>query len=426
MSYTVQEVNGCTRKLSFEFNSVDLSSQINDALKKKQKTVNLKGFRKGKAPLSMIQQVYGAQVENEALYSFLSQEFYSAIQKEGIKAVGYPTFGNTNYESEKNRVEFEATVEIIPEIKLADYSKYEFKKDSTEVSKDDVESTIARYLESKAEMTESKKDTLEKGLFAVFNFEGEMEDGTRPENMKGNEYLLEIGSNQFIPGFEDSMIGIKKGEKKTIDLTFPADYHEASLQNAKVKFHVELLEIKEKNLPELNDELAKEFQFESAEDMKTKTEKRLIAQKEREASEKLHQAILEKFIADSTFDIPKVLVEDQKRAIINDLSQNLKQQGFNDEMLKMYFDKWTEDVDQKAEFQVRSGLILDTLAKKYAVESTDADMDAKLAEMAEQSGMDVEQIKSFYLKNDNIKKNMMYAIREEKTFSALINDIKVS
>ena len=238
--------------------------------------------------------------------------------------------------------------------------------------------------------------------------------------------MLEIGSNQFIPGFEDAMIGMKKGEKKTIDLTFPADYHQEDLKNAKVKFHVEALEIKEKKTPELNDELAKEFGFDSALDMQEKTKVRQVTQKARESQEKLHQEILEKFIADNKFDVPQLLIEDQKKALMQDLSQNLKQQGFGEDMLKLYFEKWQDDLNQKAEFQVRSGLVLDTLAKKYNVEATESDLDTKLAEMAVQSGMETEQLKSFYLKNDKIKKNLMYAIREEKTFKAVISDMKVS
>jgi trigger factor len=185
--------------------------------------------------------------------------------------------------------------------------------------------------------------------------------------MKGSEFMLEIGSNQFIPGFEDAMIGMKKGEKKTIDLTFPADYHQEDLKNAKVKFHVEALEIKEKKTPELNDELAKEFGFDSALDMQEKTKVRQVTQKARESQEKLHQEILEKFIADNKFDVPQLLIEDQKKALMQDLSQNLKQQGFGEDMLKLYFEKWQDDLNQKAEFQVRSGLVLDTLAKKYNV-----------------------------------------------------------
>ncbi len=148
MAYTVEEVNGCTKKLKFNFDDVDLSSQIQSALKEKQKSANLKGFRKGKAPLSMIQQVYGPQVENDALYRFVSEQFYKAIQEENIRPVGYPNFGNTDY-SDGNKVSFEATVETFPEVEIKDYSKYSFTKDDEKVTDKDVEELKSKYLGAK-------------------------------------------------------------------------------------------------------------------------------------------------------------------------------------------------------------------------------------------------------------------------------------
>jgi trigger factor len=219
----------------------------------------------------MVQKLFGPQVENDALYRFISDQYYQAVKKENLRAVGYPQFGNTKYESGRN-VAFEATVEIIPEIEIKDYSKLSFKKGSEVVSEEDFETLKKNYLSNKAEIAEVKDTeySLAKGDFAVFNFEGEKTDGTKPENMKAQEYMLEIGSGQFIPGFEDGMIGMKKGENRDVKVTFPAEYHEEELKNASVIFHVELLEIKQKTFPEFSDELAKEFGFESVTDFNAK------------------------------------------------------------------------------------------------------------------------------------------------------------
>lgn len=427
MSYTVQDVNGCTKKLVFNFDKVDLTKEIKEALLAKQQNSNLKGFRKGKAPLDMVQKLFGPQVENDALHRFISQEYFDAIKKENIRPVGYPQFGNTQYEAGK-KVAFEATVEIIPEFELKDYSKYSFKKDSETVTDEDFETLKKNYLSSKAEIAEVKdaKATLKKGDFAVFNFEGEKSDGTKPENMKAQDYMLEIGSGQFIPGFEDGMIGMKKGDKKDIKVTFPADYHEEELKNAPVTFHVELLEIKQKNFPDFTDELAKEFGFESVADFNAKNKERMTTQKKREVTSKLQQQILEKLIEENKFDVPKALIDDQKESVKQDLSRTLKQQGFNDQMIDLYFERWDSDVTNKATFQVRSGLILDKLAKKFNIEATEADLDSKIEEMVSQSGMKKEEISKFYKNNENIKRNLMYAIREEKTFQQLMKDMKIS
>ena len=425
MSYQIESINGCTKRLVFSYENVDLTTQIESALKEKQKTSNLKGFRKGKAPINFVKQVYGAQVENDALYKFVSEEFYKAVQKEELKAVGYPSFASTKFE--ENNVSFEATIEIFPEVTIKDYSKFEFTKEDEVVTDKDIEELENRYLGPKAEMVEVTNEArkIETGLFAVFNFEGEKPDGTRPDNMKAEEFLLEIGSGQFIPGFEEGLIGLKKGDKKTLELTFPADYHEEDLRDALVKFDVDILEIKEKKSPELTDELAKEFGFESTDDFKTKNRERLVVQKKRESQMKLQEEILKKLVEENSFDVPAALVEQQKTSVREDLGGNLKQQGFDEGMVKTYFEKWDDDITQRAEFQVRSGLLLDKLAKKYEVEALDADLDVKIEEMASQSGMDKEQVATYYKSNEQVKSNLMYAIREEKTFEKLIADMKV-
>ena len=307
-------------------------------------------------------------------------------------------------------------------------SSLSFTRDSVEVSDEDVESLTKNYLNSKAEMVaiDDEGTTLDNGHFAVLNFQGVKEDGERPENMKGEEYVLEIGSGQFIPGFEEKMVGMKASEKKDIDLTFPEDYHQEDLKGAKVKFEVELLEIKNKNYPELTDELAKEFGFESAEDFNTKNRANLETQKVKAADEKLHQEILEKLIEENPFDVPLALVAQQENYVKQDLERTLAQQGFDESMKEEYFTKWKSDIVERATFQVRSGLILDTLAKKYEVEVGDEDFNAKLEETAKTSGLDMEQIKKYYESDANIKQNMMHVIREEKTFSKLKEEVKIS
>ena len=427
MSYTVKNVNGCTRKIEFNFATLDLSKEIKAAVVKKQSSTNIKGFRKGKAPLAMVEQVYGPQIESDALNQFVQTQLFEAVTKEKLKTVGYPSFENVKYETGKS-VSFEAVVEVFPEIKLADYSSYSFKKDKIEVTADDLDKLAKNYLSSKAEMTEvtDAKAGLTKGQFAVFNFEGVKENGERPENMKGSEYLLEIGSGQFIPGFEDGMIGLKKGEKKNIILTFPADYHATELQNAKVTFEVDLLEIKEKKYPELNDEMAKEFGYESVADFNTKNKANLLSQKERQVSEKLHQEILEKLVKENSFDVPATLVQNQEKYLQEDLAKNLKSQGFNEGMVEEYFKRWAADINTKASFQVRSGLILDHLAQEFKIETSDADFNKKIEESAKTAGMDVETVKKYYSSNSQIKNNLMYAIREEKTFEDLKKKMKIA
>lgn len=427
MSYTVEEVNGCTKKLVFNFETLDLTAEIKSAVLEKQKTVTLKGFRKGKAPLSMVENIYGEQIEMKALDNFIQTQLFSAIQESDLKVVGRPNFENFKYDPKKS-VSFDAVVEFIPAVEIKDMSGYSFEKESAVVTDEDVEAVKANYLSSKAEVKpiEDETATVQNGNLVILNFEGEKEDGTRPEEMKGKEFQLEIGSNQFIPGFEEGLIGTKAGEKKELALSFPSDYHVEDLKDAKVKFYVEVLELKERILPDFTDELAKEFNFESVEDFMTKNKEQLVQRKEREVKEKLNQAIVEKLVEDNKIDVPQALVLQQEQHIQEDVDRTLTQQGFTDEMKKEYFEKWRADVTTKAEFQVRSGLILEELAKKFEIETTDADFNAKVEEMAAGSGLPLEQIKSYYTSNENLKNNIKYAIREEKTFAKIAESVKIT
>lgn len=428
MSCTVETVNGCTKKLVFNLDNVDLSTEVESALAKKRSEANIKGFRKGKAPISMIKQLYGAQVENEALYQFISTQFFDALKEKELKAVGYPSFDNTSYKSEEKAVSFEATVEVFPEFSVGDYKGWSFEQDNPEINDEDLTTLEGRYLESKAEMVEVADEarTLENGLFAVMNFEGEKPDGERPENMKGSDYLLEIGSNSFIPGFEEGMVGMKKGEKKTLELTFPEDYHAEDLKGATVKFDVEVLEIKEKKTPELTDDMAKEFGFESVADFKEKNTAQLAIQKKRASLEKLHQDILDKLVNENSFDVPNTMVQQQETHLQKDFEQNLRSQGFNDDMVKDYFNKWQDDFHSKASFQVKSGLILDKLASDLGVEADDKDLENKFDQIAEEAGMTREEVDAQYKNNPNIVSNLKYAIREEKTFEVLKKDFTIT
>lgn len=425
MSYKIESVNNCTKKFVFNFESVDLTVQISEALQEKQKTVELKGFRKGKAPLDVVSKMYGAQVENDALYRFVSKEFFEALEKEEVQAIGYPRFANTKYEQDSKKVEFEATVETYPDFELADYSKLSFTQEKTEVKAEEVEALKKQYIEGKSEL-KTVDSAIEIGHSVTFDFEGEKENGEKPDSMKAEGFNLEVGSNQFIPGFEDGMIGMKRGEEKTIELTFPETYHVEDLKGAPVKFKVKVNEIQKKEYPEMTDDLAKEFGFESTADFNKKTEANLIGQRERQSLEKLHQEILEKLVAENSFEVPTTMIAQQRTHLEKEMGQTLKSQGFNDDMMKDYFSKWADDMNTRAEFQVRSGLILNRLADEFKVEVTEQDWDNKYNQIASQSGMELDQVKSLYGENEQVQQNLNYAIREEKTFDALKAKIQIS
>ncbi len=425
MSYEIEDINGCTKKFKFNFESLNLSNEIKLAIIKKQKESNMKGFRKGKAPLQMIEQMYGKQLEMDALNNFIQAKVFDATGEAKINVVGHPSMENMKYEPGKS-VSFDVICEFVPEIKLQDYSKYKFTMDRIEVKDEEIENVIKRYLDSKAEMVEIEENVgLDKGMFAVINFTGILSNGDRPENMKGQDHLLEIGSNSFIPGFEEGLIGAKKGEHRTLDITFPAEYHVADLKSAKVKFEVELLEIKEKKNLTLTEELAKEFGYESIEDLTTKNRAILLDQAKKKAESKIQKEILNKLIEENKFDIPLSLVHEQEYGMREEITNNLaKRSGYTPEAIEDYFKHNSADLTTQAEHQVRAGLILGSLSREFNITVVDSDLDKKLEESAATTGISIDLLRKYYFSDNQVKQNLMYKIREEKTFEQLIVKMK--
>lgn len=426
MGYDVINVNDCTRKLVFHFDKMNLSTEIEQALEKKRSEVTIKGFRKGKAPLQMVKNIYLPEIKHDAINHFISNKFYDALKEADIRPIGNPEFSNVKLDKE-DEIHFEVTVETFPDFELKDVSHLKFEKEKITVTEEEVVESRKRMLESKAQMVPVEGDNLvlDKGQFAVFNFQGELENGDKPENMKGEEYMLEIGSGQFIPGFEEGMIGLKVGEKKDVNVVFPETYHEASLQSKPVVFHVELLEIKEKKLPELTEEFLKELGFKSEEDLTEKVKGQIESQKTQMIKEKLKEDVLKKLSEEFEFSVPQYLLNEQKKSVEKNILGNLERQGLPQDKHAEYIEKWGKDLEEKALFQVRTGLIIEKFAEKYNVTVDEKDFEDKMKEMAEQSGMKVEDIMGYYGKNEQLKKNYMYTLREEKIFEKVLSEVKV-
>jgi trigger factor len=427
MSYSIEVVNGCTKKIAFNFPDLDLGPQIEKSLKETQKKVSLKGFREGKAPLEMIKSLYSPQIESDALNNFIQDELFKALQKENLNPIGQPSFENIKFEKNKS-ISFDVVVELFPDFELKDYSKLSFKKEPVLVTDEELESARKSILEAKAEIVPVTDGSvkLSKGHHAIFNFEGVKASGERPENMKGKDFDLVIGSGRFIPGFEEAMVGMVSGEKKNLDLTFPADYQEPSLRGEKVTFEVELLEIKEKKYPELTPELLKDLGVESAEELNQKNKERILTQKEMGAFEKLKAEIMKTLTEENDFTVPKTLVQRQYEMLKKEVHDNLGKQGHNHDKVHELINSWEADLLKRAEDQVRGSLILDALAKKFAVEVTENDINSQVESIAMSYGMPVEEIKKFYNENEQAKRNLIFSLREEQTFKKLMSQLKIS
>lgn len=431
LSVQVEKPSNIVRKLTVTVPAEMVDARFQSKLAEIQKTARLKGFRAGKVPLSVVRQYYGEDARHKVFHALLDESFRQAVRQENLKAVGRPEIdaGDHHHVTEGTGFTYTATVEVMPEVVAKNYTGLSVKKEKVEVSKEDVDRVLDGLRDSRAELTPiSEARPAKKGDHADFKFEG----GVVQENGELNKLAgmsgtrtMEIGSGQLIPGFEEEMVGMKAGETKTFRINFPADYPEKELSGKEAEFTVTINELKEKKLPELNDEFAKEMQYESLAQMREKADENLRRHREQESEGKLKNEVLQALIEKNQFDVPTSLIEAQARQLAQELIENLQQQRFPEDMIKAVLRQETDNLRKRADNQVRAGLLLDSISSQEDIKATGEDIDAEIKKMAESMRTDEKRIREYYEQNPEHKENLEFRIREEKTLSFLIDKAKV-
>lgn len=423
MSFVVSKVNACTHKFSFQLENINLANYIKMALIHKQKTAELKGYRKGKVPLDVVERIYGPQLENEALSRFMYEQIENAVKEQRISPVEYPKIENVKHNDGK--LSFDVLIETMPEINLRPYQNYKFKKDDVSVTNEEVQQTKERLISSKAELQtiEDENYACVLGDTVIISFQGLLDDGSAPENMKGEHYSLVLGSNSFINGFEEGLVGVKLNESRKLKLQFPADYHAEDLKGKNVLFAVSVSGIQKKILPAFDTAMLAEFGVSSIEELDEKVRQQLQLQKNKVAQEKLEKDVLEKFIAENHFEVPSSMIQSQKKIIMQQVTTDLKRSGLKDDMIAKYFEHWDKDLLEKALFQVKAAFLLETLSKDLNVDVAPHDITEKYQVISKGSGMSVEEVENFYKKNEQAHRNLFFSMKEELTFKKLFETI---
>jgi trigger factor len=436
---SVEKASPISRKLTIKIPAQEVTSRFNRSLGEVQKTARIKGFRPGMAPIHVIKQFYGSDVRHNLLHRLIDESFQVAVEKEKIQAVGSPKIDTPENQTghgehdhtidETKDFTFTATVDVLPEIEPKGYTGIALTKDAEEVSADDVKKSIQQILDSRATLTPAKDATVtaKKSDFVDLEFKGGVvtEKGLEERAGMQGARLIEIGSDQLIEGFEDQLVGMKSGETKTFQIPFPKDYFEQDLAGKKAEFTVSIKGIQHKETPALDDELAKELGYEGVADLNAKAKEHLTSQKTGEVERKLRSDLLAKIIEQNTFDCPVSLVQAQARALAQDVAQNLKSQGFTDQMIQEALGSEMVNLSKRAENQVRASLILEAIAKKESLTVDSKDVDAEITTMATSMKVDEAKIREFYLSNPRRRDDMEFKLREEKTMKFLIEKSKV-
>ena len=388
MSFKVEQLEEKNMvKLVIEATAEEFEAGLNTAYNKSKSKINVPGFRKGKAPRKIIEQLYGQEVFFEdAANAIIPDAYAKACIESELDIVSQPKISVTQLEKGKPFV-FEAEVAVRPEVELGNYKGVEVSKVDTEATDADVEEEIKKVAEQNSRTITVEDRAVKDGDMTVIDFEGFI-DGEAFEGGKGENYPLTIGSHSFIDNFEDQIIGMNIGDEKEINVTFPEDYHAEELKGKPATFKVSVKEIKEKQLPDIDDDFAQDVSdFDTLDEYKADLKKKIAERKEAEAKKQKETEAIEKIVADSKMDIPQAMIDTQVTRMAEDFAQRLQQQGLS---LEMYFkytgltaEKILDDMKPEAVKRIQNSLVLEAVAKAENIQVSDDEFNAELSKMAE-------------------------------------------
>ena len=389
------------------------------------KYFNIPGFRKGKAPMNIVEKYYGAQIFYEDAFNDVATESYDEALKENkIEAVSRPQVEIKQMEKGKDVI-FTAVVQTKPEVELGKYKGIELKKIEHNVEDKDIEHELGHMQEHNSRLITVEDRPLKKGDIATIDFEGFV-DGVAFEGGKAEGHELEIGSGAFIPGFEDQLIGMEIDSDKEIKVTFPKEYFSKDLAGKEAMFKVKLHEIKKKELPKLDDEFAKDVsEFDTLKELKEDIKAKMEKENEQKVKYETQEAAIKAVCDKVKVDIPSGMIEMEVENMINDIAQRLSYQGLKlDQYLKMV-GKTEEELKKEYEPQaieaIKSRLTLEAIIKAEKLEATEEEINAKLEEMAKSYGKKVEEIKD----NENLNKYIKEGIESEKAIEFIVKNAKI-
>ena len=393
--------------LTIETSAEEFEAAVNKAYLKMRGKINVPGFRVGKAPRKIIEKMYGAEVfYEEAVNIILPDAYEAAVKEQELDVVGYP---EVELEScTKDGVVFKCTVAVYPEVKLGQYKGLEAPKAEVKVVAADVNARLKEMADRNSRLV-SVERAVKKGDTADIDFEG-FDNGVAFDGGKGENFDLEIGSSSFVPGFEEQLIGMKAGEEKDIDITFPENYT-PELAGKPVVFHVKVNEVKVKEVPALDDEFAKDVsEFDTLKELKADIKKKLTAERTESAQRAFEDVLMAKVAEGVEADVPHEMVELQAEQMTEGFKQQLASQGIPfDQYLKMTN---TTEADFKsqaygpAEQQVKMDLAISAIVKAENLEATDGEVEAEMKKVADRYGMDLDTVKK-YLRPEEVKEQVI-------------------
>lgn len=413
--------------LTIEVEAAEVSKAVERAVKRLANRVNIPGFRKGKAPRKIVESNVGIDALLQEAFDLIAPKAFSdALDEQKIDPVTRPDIDVVTLEDGKNLV-FKATVTPRPEVKLGEYKNLKVEKAAAEVSDEDVEKQLKNFQDRQGKMVEAPEGAVvENGDFTTLDFEGFVA-GKAFEGGKGQDYPLQIGSGSFIPGFEEQLVGAKVGEEKEVNVKFPDEYHSAELAGKDAMFKCTVRSIKHKELPEIDDELAKKVStFQTLDELKADIRKNLLETAEKKAENDHKSAVIEQATENITVEIPAVMIDNRVTTMIQEMAMRLEQQGMKLEQYLQYagtdIAKIREDYRETAEKNVKTDLMLEEVAKAEDIKVEAKDLDAEVAGMAAAYGATPQQVQKIIKEQGRIG-DLAASVLRKKTAQFIIDSI---
>ena len=407
------------------------AEKFEDAIKKvyfqNAKYFNIPGFRKGKAPMQIVEKYYGKEIFYEDAFNEVAQEtLEEAIAENKVEIVARPEIDNIKQMEKGKDLIFTVMLQTKPEAELGKYKGIEIPKIEYNVTDKDIEHELEHMQEHNSRLISVEDRAVEKGDIVTIDFEG-FADGKAFEGGKAENYELEIGSNTFIPGFEDQIIGMKLEEEKDVNVKFPKEYFSKDLADKDATFKVKLHEIKKKELPKLDDEFAKDAsEFDTLDELKEDIKKKLEKQNEDRTKYETEDAVVKALCENVKVDIPSGMVETEVDRMYKDFENRLLYQGAKVEQYLKMVGKTEEDIKKEYEPQAQEGiktrLAIEAVVKAEKIEATDKEVEDKLKEMAKNYGKENDEE---FLKNENVRNYIKESIETEKAIEFLIKNAKI-
>lgn len=417
----VLEKKPCLISMEVEVASSQAESELESVYNSIQKGAKIAGFRAGKVPMDMVKKNYSELAKEKLIEALVQKTVFNALEQEKFVPITMPVITNIDYDFGKD-LKYSFKAECQPEVTAKDYKEIKINKEIHKITDENINAEIETVRDRNASLVVSEDGVAKKDSFVIVSYEGFM-DGKAVEKIKAKEFMIDLSAPNTLQGFKDGLVNAKKGETKEIEIEYPKDYLNKELAGKKVLFKTTIEEVKNKKLPELNDDLAKDLGLENLEDLKKRIKDSLEAEETRRQNSEVERQIVEHLLNTNKFDVPESVVLNQKNYLIKRMSDYMKSQGANEEFIKKQVEASEAKYDEEAEKNVRLAYILNSVTVQEKLEVTKEDLDAEKQKMIAANPKRKEDVENYFKEN---LENISSSLKEEKIFKFLTDNAKIT